>query len=135
MTKLNLASGQRPFPKPWVNVDIRDQGYPVDILADIRKLSMIEDNSVDAIVLSHAVEHIQLNDLLDAAKEWHRVLKVGGKMLVAVPNLKELAKAWIDGKIDNFIFLVNTYGAYQGYVEDMHKWGFNFNELRDRLSG
>ena len=32
MVKLNLGSGQRPFKSPWLNVDIRDQGYPVDVL-------------------------------------------------------------------------------------------------------
>jgi len=141
MKKINLASGQRPFPEPWINADIRrqykDNGepYPCELLTDIRKLDKVEDNSVDVLVSHHSLEHIRLNDILDTSKEWHRVLKPGGKLAVFVPNLKELAKAWIEGRIDNFIFLVNIYGAYQGFEEDTHKWGFDFNELRDRMSG
>lgn len=134
MKKLNLASGQRPF-KNWVNVDIRDQGYPLDVVCDATKLSEIEDDSVDIIVAHHLVEHIRLNDILGATKEWHRVLKPGGKLAIFVPNLRELAKGWLTGKIETFIFLVNAYGAYQGYVEDTHKWGFDKDELILRVSG
>jgi SAM-dependent methyltransferase len=134
MLRLNLASGQRPFNN-WTNVDIRNQGYSVDIIADVKSLPMIKDNSVDIIVAHHLLEHIRLNDILDTAKEWRRILKPNGKLAVFVPNLKELAKAWIEGRVDNYIFLVNTYGAYQGYIEDTHAWGYDENELRDRLSG
>jgi SAM-dependent methyltransferase len=140
MQRLNLASGQRPFPT-WTNVDIRKQfkddgtPYQIEVEADVRKLDMFEDNSVDTIVAHHLVEHFHLNDQLDIAKEWHRVLKPGGKLAVFVPNIKALAEAWLGGRIDNFIFFVNMYGAYQGYYEDTHKWGFDENELRDRLSG
>ena len=41
MIQINLASGQRPFPKPWINIDIKDQGYPVDILTDDKDLIAI----------------------------------------------------------------------------------------------
>ena len=141
MKKLNLASGQRPFPAPWINVDLIKQfdssgkEYQMDIQADIRKLPMVEDNSCDLLVAHHCVEHIQLNDLLDTAREWHRILKPGGKLAVFVPNARALAEAWLAGRIDNFIFLVNMYGAYQGHYEDTHKWNFDHNELVDRLSG
>lgn len=138
--KLNLASGQRPFPT-WTNIDFRKQfkddgtPYQIEIESDVHKLPMIEDNSVDIIVAHHLVEHFQLNDLLDISKEWHRVLKPGGKLAVFVPNARELAKAWLEGRIDNFIFFVNMYGAYQGHPEDTHKWNFDRNELHDRMSG
>ncbi len=61
--RLNLASGQRPFQKPWVNVDIKDQGYAIDIVTDIKDLHMIESESVDVIVLHHVVEHIAIHEL------------------------------------------------------------------------
>lgn len=134
MIKLNLASGQRPF-KNWVNIDIRDQGYPIDVVADIRKLDMYKDNSVDAIVAHHVLEHIRLDDLLATSREWNRVLKPNGKLYVFVPNARELAKAWLENRIDNFTFLVNMYGAYQGHEEDTHKWNYDINELKDRMGG
>lgn len=133
--KLNLASGQRPYPKPWINIDIKDQGYEVDYLADIKDLHMIGDESVDIAVLHHVVEHIAIHDLENYIREWQRVLKKGGKLVVCVPNLKEIDKAWQEGRIDTYIHNVNTYGAYQSGVEDLHKWGYDYNELVDRMSG
>lgn len=132
--KLNLASGQRPFNKPWVNIDVKDQGYPVDILTDIKDLSMIESESVDIIVLHHVVEHIAIHELKSYITEWRRILKTGGKMAVFVPNLKELDKAWLEGRITTFIHNVNTYGAYQDSIHDLHKWGYDKDELVNRIS-
>ncbi len=134
MIKLNLASGQRPFQKPWINIDIKDQGYPVDILTDINNLSTFEDESVDVIVLHHVVEHIAVHDLQSYVQEWRRVLKKGGRMAVFVPNLKELDKAWIEGRISTFIHNINTYGAYQDSIHDIHKWGYDKEELTNRIS-
>lgn len=133
--KLNLASGQRPFKKPWVNIDIKEQGYPVDILTDIKDLSMIEDGSVDVVVLHHVVEHIAIHELSAYITEWRRVLKSGGRLAVFVPNLREINRGWLEGKIDTFIHNVNTYGAYQDSIHDLHKWGYDEKELRDRMSG
>lgn len=132
--RLNLASGQRPF-KNWINVDIKDQGYPVDVLTDIKDLSMYDDDSVDVIVLHHVVEHIAIHELNDYVREWRRVLKQGGRMAVFVPNLKEINRAWLDNRITTFIHNVNTYGAYQDSVHDLHKWGYDQEELINRISG
>lgn len=134
MIQLNLASGQRPFKKPWVNIDIKDQGYPIDIITDIKELSMFEDNSVDIIVLHHVVEHIAIHELESYVSEWYRVLKKGGKMAVFVPNLKEINRAWQENRISTFIHNVNTYGAYQDSIHDLHKWGYDQTELVNRLS-
>ena len=41
---------------------------------------------------------------------------------IFVPNLRILNRAWLDGKIDTFIHNVNTYGAYQDSIHDLHKW-------------
>lgn len=141
MKKINLASGQRPFPAPWINVDLIKQfdgegkQYALDIQTDASDLHMFDSDSVDIIVAHHLVEHIALHDISRFVSEWHRVLSPGGLLVVYVPNLKALDQAWIEGRIDTYIHNVNTYGAYQGHTEDLHKWGYDENELRDRLSG
>lgn len=135
MIKINLASGQRPFEKPWVNVDVIDQGYPIDVITDAKDLHMFEDNSVDIIVAHHLVEHIAIHDLEIYLAEWQRVLKPGGILSVFVPNLREMDKAWLEGRVDTYIHNVNTYGAWQGHIEDLHKWGYDQQELDDRMGG
>lgn len=137
--KINLASGQRPFPKPWINIDLIEQfdgdgkRYDVDIITDAGDLHMFENDSVDVIVAHHLLEHIPIHDLDRYVAEWYRVLRRGGMLSVHVPNIRELDRAWLEGRIDTFIHNINTYGAYQGHVEDLHKWAYDHNELRDRV--
>jgi predicted SAM-dependent methyltransferase len=134
MIKINLASGQRPFKKPWTNIDLIDQGYPVDILTDAKDLNMFADESVDIIVAHHLVEHIAIHELNDYLKEWRRVLKKGGILAVFVPDLRALDKAWLAGEINTYIHNVNTYGAWQGHISDLHKWGYDDAELTERFT-
>lgn len=134
MRKINLASGQRPFPKPWENIDIRDQGYQVDIIADIRTLPMIEDNTCEVLIAHHCLEHLDMSHVGGAAKEWHRILVPGGRLAVFVPNARAIAERWLAGQIDDFTFNVNMYGAYQGYPEDLHRWSYRYDYLADQMS-
>lgn len=137
--RINLASGQRPF-KNWTNIDIRKQKdgdgnyYQCEIEADVKKLPL-KDNSADIMVAHHVVEHFRLNEISEVVREWQRVLKPGGKLAVFVPDMRPIANRWLRGDIDNFTFLVNCYGAYQGHDTDIHKWGYDDIELRDRMSG
>jgi predicted SAM-dependent methyltransferase len=130
--KINLASGQRPFKKPWINVDIRHQGYDIDIEADVKELPF-EDESCDILVAHHLWEHIPLEQQEETIREWYRVLKKGGILSIHIPNMKELCKAWLEGRINTYIFNVNTYGAFQGYVTDLHRWSYDEKELEDRV--
>jgi len=136
--RVNLASGQRPFDN-WVNVDIREQykengeKYKIDHIADVKKLPF-EDNSCDILLAHHLWEHIPLHEQEETIREWYRVLKVGGILSIHIPNMRELAKRWLEGKIDTFIFNVNTYGAYQGHITDLHRWSYDEKELNDRIT-
>lgn len=44
----------------------------------------VADGSVDGVFTSHTLEHIA--DYVGALREWHRVLKVGGFLVVVVPH-------------------------------------------------
>ena len=131
--KINLASGQRPFKEPWLNVDIRDQGYKVDVLADIRSLPMIKDNSCEVLVAHHCLEHIDMSEVGAVAKEWYRILSPGGKLAVFIPDRKALIEAWQQGRIDDYIFNVNMYGAFQGHIEDLHRWSYTYEYLEKQM--
>lgn len=121
---LNLGSGQRPFEKPWINVDVQDK-WGADVVASIDNMPMFEDNSADIIVLHHVLEHFGCGEADGALKEAWRILKPGGSLLVFVPNLRALARHWLTHEIDDYIFMVNVYGAYNGDEADRHKWGYD----------
>lgn len=56
----------------------------VDIVADITKRIPFNDGEADVIVAKHVLEHI--TDYLRVLDEWKRILKHGGKIILAVPD-------------------------------------------------
>lgn len=61
-------------------------GYPsvADIVADVSESLPLEDKSVDVLIARHILEHIM--NPVKVLRDWNRVLKVGGRMIIAVPN-------------------------------------------------
>ena len=88
MKKLNLGCGDKILPG-YVNVDVAEsrRGMKPDVLCDLHKLAPFEDNTVDAILSVHVVEHFWRWEVVDILKEWVRVLKPGGVMILECPNL------------------------------------------------
>lgn len=50
---------------------------------DMRSIPTVADNSASAVINFYAIHHISVDDLRIALKEWHRVLKVGGNLVLA----------------------------------------------------
>lgn len=55
-----------------------------DIVSSIDNLPMIQSNSVDTIISRHSLEH--LADTEKALKEWRRILKSTGKIIIILPD-------------------------------------------------
>lgn len=124
---LNLGSGQRPFSKPFVNVDVQARWEP-DLVADCASLPYA-DESCEMIVLHHVLEHFGCGESAGMQREAFRLLQPYGSLLVFVPNLKVLAQKWLMGKLDTQVYVTNLYGAYMGDEHDRHRWGFTPESL------
>jgi SAM-dependent methyltransferase len=124
--KLNVGSGQRPFNTAhgWINVDSQPKWQP-DVVRDWNDLSIFPDNSMDMVVSHHSLEHVGCGEGDGFIREAFRVLKPGGSLIVAVPDLRALALRWLTGELDTQIYLTNLYGAYMGDEADRHKWGYD----------
>lgn len=88
--RLNLGGageghGREHAIEGFLTVDLRNNG-DTDIVADVSKLDMFEDNSVDCIYSSNVLEHFSLQKTVDVLKEWRRVLRVGGVLYLSVPD-------------------------------------------------
>lgn len=138
MIGLNCGSGQRPFTSlpdegiQWINIDINPKWDP-DIVANWNDLSMFSSGSVDYVVSHHSLEHVGCGDGSGFIREAYRVLKPGGSLLVFVPDMKALAKRWLDGGLTDQIYMTNVYGAYMGDEADRHRWGYTSDSLQETL--
>lgn len=85
---LNLGCGDKILTG-YINVDVVDEraGNHPDVICDIRKLDVFEDDYADEILTVHVIEHFYHWEAKDVLLEWLRVLKPGGKMVVECPNL------------------------------------------------
>jgi predicted SAM-dependent methyltransferase len=58
----------------------------------MHKLVEILDASIAILYASHILEHSKIHTVEDTLKEWFRVLKPDGFLMISVPNLKVLAR-------------------------------------------
>ena len=128
---LCVGSGQRPFEKPWVNIDCQERWSP-DLVCDVKTLPY-EDGTVDMVCAHHVLEHLGLDDGAIALREWRRVLKPGASLLVFVPDMAAIAKRWLAGEFTDYQAMVNFYGAFMGSPADRHLWGWCYRSLREML--
>jgi len=100
MIKLNLGCGPHLLAG-WDNYDF--EAHPGVIQCDLsRGVLPYEANTVDFVFSEHFIEHITKAQFTVLLKEVKRVLKPGGVFRVSTPNLKVLAKDYLDGKFDRW---------------------------------
>lgn len=125
MIKLDIGSGDYPYTEGggWTSVDLYK---PADVKADMGSLPW-RDCEVDEIYSSHALEHAADEfKAMAALKEWHRVLKVGGKLTLIVPDLDYCVNRWLKAPDHQSIQMLFGMGRDEG---DVHHTGWNRQTL------
>jgi len=89
MVCLNLGCGARVF-EGWNNIDLYHDS-PDIVKGDIGNLPW-SDNSVDKIFSAHSLEHIPIRTSYRNLKHWSDKLRIGGELLLSVPDLKEICR-------------------------------------------
>jgi ubiquinone/menaquinone biosynthesis C-methylase UbiE len=92
MTKLNLGGGKLWAEKGWQNLEY-DLGY--DLAETL--LTPYEDNSVDIIYTSHALEHLPWDRIDLVLKDCFRVLKPEGLFRIVLPDVDTMWKVLQSG--------------------------------------
>ncbi len=93
MRMLNLGCGTT-FHEDWVNVDFVDHGGRV-LAYDLRLGIPFADNSFDVVYHSHVLEHMPKAWGEFFIAECYRVLRPGGLLRVVVPDLENIARAYL----------------------------------------
>jgi len=84
--KLNLGCGNKILPG-YINVDAVNRPG-VDMVADIRDMKeLIKTDTIHEILSVHVVEHFYEWEVRDLLREWIRMLRPGGKLILETPNL------------------------------------------------
>jgi len=98
--RLNWGCGEHP-ERGWLNSDIKDVPG-IDVVADVRAGLPLETGSIDYITSIHALPELPYTDLVPALQELHRVLKPGGVLRLALPDLERGIVAYQNGDADYF---------------------------------
>ena len=89
LVRIDIGAGSA-LEDGWSSWDIKDG-------RDCRDLSALADESVDEIRASHVLEHISYFQTEVALVEWNRILKVDGRLFVAVPDFAKIVYAMLTG--------------------------------------
>lgn len=106
--RLNLGAGGVDY-SGHLSVDLYDKRAHIHM--DITKLDF-DDNTVEEILASHVFEHLNPYHSIDILKNWLRVLKPGGKLVMEMPNIEELCKRFVTASTGERYGILNAiYGS------------------------
>ena len=118
---LDLGCGpHKPFPH-FIGVDNGNHAlfgwnFKPDVFVETcEKMDIFASQSMDFVFSSHLLEHIE--DYPAALKEWYRVLKVGGYLILYLPDEDEYPKV----------------GEEKANPE--HKWNVNYDKVVEAMPG
>lgn len=119
---LNLGCGKR-FHAEWVNVDFRASA-PEVLACDLSQGLPFPDAGFDVVYHSHVLEHFPRLQGLGFLRECWRVLKPGGILRCAVPDLEAMAR----------LYLTLLEGALAGDAQSRDRYEWIMLEMFDQMA-
>lgn len=119
---VNLGCGSRFHPF-WKNFDIE----PIDgkvVASDLRKPIPLPGSCADVVYHSHLLEHLSKSEGSRLLADCYRILKPGGIIRIAVPDLEQLARLYIE-KMEK---------AVAGDEEAAHQYDWVLVEMLDSMT-
>lgn len=81
-----------------IRLDINPDAKP-DIVSSISDMPKVKSKSVDAVFSAHCLEHLMCYDVPKALKEFKRVLKPDGFIMIVVPDLQSIGDVIAQGRL------------------------------------
>lgn len=132
--KLNIGCGHRRM-EGYTGVDAVERPG-ADIIAPAHNIPLA-DGCADEILAIHLLEHLLPWEAPLALREWHRLLKFGGRLVLELPNLRKCCENVISGRAGKHPNQLGMWGLFgDNRLEDpfmMHRWGYTPETLSDLL--
>jgi predicted SAM-dependent methyltransferase len=131
MLKINIGCGHTNFGEDWEHIDNIDEPHIKS--HDITKLPY-EDNSVDILYSSHTLEYFDREEAIEVLREWYRVLRMGGKAYISVPDFWTMSELYYKNNIPLHKLLGPLYGKIDSNGNIIyHKTVWDYQSLGDYL--
>lgn len=126
--KLDLGAGFK-VNDGYTSVGLEDHH---DIRADLRSLPLPDECASEAMAI-HVIEHFNRWEVPAVLKEWKRVLKPGGLLVLEQPDLVKCCRNFLtDDDPQNGIMGIFGDPAHEDPLM-LHKWGYTPHTLRPLL--
>ena len=126
-----------------VRFDI-DESVNPDIVGTLTDMKQVETGSVDAIYSSHNIEHVYPHEVSIVLKEFHRVLKDDGIVVLHCPDLQAVCEVVAQDKLYEKLYdspsgPITPMDILYGHIASIaqgndymaHKCGFTYSLLND----
>jgi len=90
--KLQIGSGTNRIPG-WINSDIDPSA---ELIVLLQRRLPFREQALDRIYLEHVLEHVPYATAVYFLKETRRVLSKGGVVRIAVPDLEDIARGYLE---------------------------------------
>ena len=119
-----------------------DKRVSPDIEGTLLDMSQVESGSVDAVFSSHNIEHVYPHEIPIVVKEFLRVIKDDGMVVVECPDLQSICDAILKDKLYDPLYVsaagpiapIDILYGLRGALENgndymAHKCGFTYSTL------
>ena len=111
-----------------INIDWR-KTIATDFVQDINDLPL-KEQSVASIESYHVVEHLSETDAIRTFKNWYKILKLNGQLVIECPDFDETVREYLNGNAKR---IYDVYGKRR-FPGDGHLFGYNFERLNSALT-
>lgn len=127
--KVNLGCQVHYFDG-WINQDIvsNDPNIRTEWTCDANQLPT-GDETVDFMYAGHLAEHLFPDTVDQYAKEWYRVLKKGGRLVVVVPDCGEAFRMYATGALNMKELWQQIFGRIYSYDGASERHHMTFDQM------
>ncbi|HUK05585.1 MAG TPA: tetratricopeptide repeat protein [Burkholderiales bacterium] len=128
---LRLHVGGKQVKDGWKILNVQP-GPDVDYVGNCTELGQFADGAVQEIYASHVLEHLGYKSALPRTlSEFHRVLRVDGRLMISVPDFEILCRMFLDPRaslMERFSVMRMAFGG-QMDEHDFHYVGLSYEIL------